>query len=294
VLVPLAGLTAASEGRVSIPVRVSFSDRREGLAFRQQFVKVPLLEAEWEGTLRGYAGITGSAEFSLQNHGPAAVSVSLRAEGEGLEVTGLPASLRVAVGGQVTVKANIKPAKAGEAELHLHAGNDAAESKLTVKFPVWKTRFSSRASVVSGSIEFEELVPDGMPDLLHGGEDVFAPFPVPGFGSNLQTPPSIKPRKVLIDGQSIGYLPSLNQRRWREMAVAIPQARLLELGRTFQVLFLPSDAKDAYRLRKIRVVFSLTDGGELSSPVSEQEYQTLPSGQVEAQPIRLQMSLPVE
>jgi hypothetical protein len=42
------------------------------------------------------------------------------------------------------------------------------------------------------------------------------------------------------------------------------------------------------------VVFNLTDGEELSSPVSDREYNTLPPGQGAAQPIRLQMSLPVE
>ena len=197
-------------------------------------------------------------------------------------------------GGRVTVKASIKPANAGEAELHLHADTAAGKSQLTAKFPVWQTRLSSEAAVVSGSLEFEELVPDGMPDLLHGGEDIFAPFPVPGFGSNIQTPPQFKPRKVLIDGQSVGYLPSLSQARWREMAVAIPQNRLLELRRNFQVSFLPSDATDAYRLRKIRVVFSLTNGSELSSPGPDQEYSTLPSGQSSAQPIQLRMSLPIE
>jgi hypothetical protein len=194
----------------------------------------------------------------------------------------------------MAVRANIEPVKAGEAELHLYAGPAAQGSRLTIKFPVWQTRFNSRAGVVSGTIEFEEFAPDGMPDLLHGAADVFAPFPSPGFGSNLQTPPLIKPRKVLIDERPIGYLPSLNQARWREMAVAIPQQRLLEMGRNFQVTFLPSDPTDSYRLRKVRVVLSLTDGGELSSPVLDQEYSTLPSGQGAAQPIRLQMSLPVE
>jgi len=78
------------------------------------------------------------------------------------------------------------------------------------------------------------------------------------------------------------------------MAVAIPQARLLELGRNFQISFLPADAADAYRLRKIRVVLSLSDGGELPSPVSNQEYTTLPAGRGEAQPIRLEMNMPAE
>ncbi|MGA2983001.1 MAG: hypothetical protein ABSG32_04270 [Terriglobia bacterium] len=292
--VPLATLKTTGKNQVGFPVRVSFRDQRDGVAFQQQFVNVPVLEAEWEGTLRGYSDVTGAANLSLQNHGKTALQVSLRAEGERLQVTGLPAILRVPAGGRMTVRGNIKPAKAGEAELHLYASAAARESNLTLRFPVWQTRFSSRADVVSGAIEFEELVADGMPDLLHGGEDVFAPFPGPGFGSNLQKPPSIKPREVVIDGQSIGYLPSLNQTRWRGMAVAIPQGRLLELGRSFQVNFLPSDATDAYRLRKIRVVFNLTDGEELSSPVSDREYNTLPPGQGAAQPIRLQMSLPVE
>ena len=294
VSVPLASLQATSEGRVGVPIRVTFSGTHATLFFQQEFVKVPVLETDWTGTLRGYSGVTGAAEFSFQNHGATALAVNLQAEGERLQVTGLPASLRVPVGGRVTVKANIKPASAGQAEVHLHANTAAGESQLIVKFPVWQTRIDPQAAVVSGSLEFEELVPDGMPDLLHGGEDIFAPFPVPGFGSNLQKPPAIKPRKVLIDGQSIGYLPSLNQMRWREMAVAIPQNRLLELGKDIQVSFLPSDATDAYRLRKIRVVFSLTDGSELSSPGPDQEYSTLPSGQRSAQPIQLRMSLPIE
>ena len=264
------------------------------MAFSQQFEQVPALEAGWEGTLRGYAGVTGTANFYVMNHGTATREASLRAEGEGLQVTGLPATIRLAAGARKVMKVSVKPAKAGEAELHWRAGTGGKESTLTIKFPVWQTHFTPRADVVSGSVEFEELVSDGMPDLPQGGADIFAPFPSPGFGSNLQTPPPIKPRKVLVDGQLIGYLPSLNQTRWRGMAVAIPQAKLLELERNFQVSFLPSDAADAYRLRKIRVVLSLTDGGELSSPVFDQEYTTLPAGQGAAQPIHMQVSLPVE
>ncbi len=292
--IPVASLKPAGKGRVRVPVRISFTNKQAELVFQQEFLQVPLLEVGWEGTLRGYAGVTGGATLYVLNHGTTGLDTSLRGEGEGLKVTGLPANLRVAAGEQKEVKVSIKPIKAAEGELHLYAGTAANESALTIKFPVWQTRFSSRANVVSGSIEFEELAPDGMPDLPHGDADIFAPFPSPGFGSNLQTPPLIKPRKVLIDGQSIGYLPSLNQTRWRGMAVAIPQAQLHKLRRNFQISFLPSGAGDAYQLRKIRVVLSLTDGGELSSPASNQEFTTLPAGQGGAKPIRVQMSIPAQ
>jgi len=293
-LIPRASLKPTADGYVGVPVRTSFANSQDEVAFSQQFEQVPVLEAGWEGTLRGYAGVTGTASFYVMNHGTATLEATLRAEGEGLQVTGLPATIRLAAGARKVMKVSVKPAKAGDAELHWRAGTGGKESTLTIKFPVWQTHFTPRADVVSGSVEFEELVSDGMPDLPQGGADIFAPFPSPGFGSTLQTPPPIKPRKVLVDGQLIGYLPSLNQTRWRGMAVAIPQAKLLELGRNFQLSFLPSDAADAYRLRKIRVVLSLTDGGELSSPVFDQEYTTLPAGQGAAQPIHMQVSLPVE
>jgi hypothetical protein len=220
--------------------------------------------------------------------------VSLRADGEGLQVAGVPATVQVPAGGQVAVKANVTAVQAGEAQLYLHAAASSGESNLAIKFPVWQTRFDSRSAVISGSIRFEEWAPNGMPDMLHGEADVFAPSPSLGFGSNLQTPPAVRPRKVLIDEESIGYLPSLNQARWLGMEMALSQEKLLKLGRSFQVSFLPSDAADAYRLRKIKVVLTLANGGELSSPTSEQEYSTQPDGKSPAQPIRLQVNLPVE
>jgi hypothetical protein len=292
--VPLTSLTATEEGRAGIHVRVDTVEEQNAVAFQQEFVKVPILEADWEGTIRGYVGVSTPVKFALRNLGATALDLRLRAEGEGLRIDSLPTSVRVPAGEQVTVGASIMPAKPGVTELQLYAGNGEAVSSLSLKFPVWQTRFSARVATVSGAIELEELVPDGMPDLLRGEEDVFARFPSPGFGSDLQSPPAINPRKVLVDGQAIGYLPSLNQNRWREMAIAVPFERLLRLGRNIEVSFLPSDATDTYRLRKIRLVLTLADGRELASSAVDQELCTLPPGQAKAAPILVPMNLPVE
>ena len=292
--IPLTAFEESGDGRNRIPLQVTFGDQREGLASQQQFVQVPMLEMDWEGTIRGYVGTVSTIPVSLWNHSAAALNVNLRAAGVGLQITGLPASIRVPAEGHATIRLSVMPGKAGEAEFHLFARSGDKETKLSSEFPAWQTQFDPRAAVVSGTIEFEELAPDGMPDLLHGEEDVFAPFPTPGFGSNLQTPPSVKPRKVQIDGEMIGYLPSLNSKRWRGMAVAIPPTKLLKLSRSLQISFLPSDSADVYRLRKIRCVFALSNGGELSSPVIEQEFTTLKPGQGAAVPIRLQLTVPVE
>jgi hypothetical protein len=235
-----------------------------------------------------------TALFYVQNRSSSALNVNLEARGSGLQITGLPSTVHLGAGAQTLVKAAIRPIKAGVTELHLRAAASGKESTLRIMLPVWRSRFNSRSDVVGGRIEFEELVPDGMPDLRRGEADIFAPFPGAGFGSSLQSPPAIGPRRILIDGRTVGYLPSLNQMSLRGMAVPIPEWMLLNLAGTLHISFLPADAGDAYRLRNIQVVLNLSGGSEQSSAILVREYATKPGGESEAKPILVRVSLPTE
>ncbi len=283
-------------GDAEFPVRVTYKHGSEqvDLSFVQHLSRVPLLEVGWEGKLQAYVGEPASGNFYVINHGESSIQASLAAEGSGLAITGLPAKVALAAGERRVFSVQIRAAKVGAEDLVFRAGASGLNQRVKIDFPVWRTHFSSQADVVSGSIEFEESVGDGMPDMRHGEPDIFAPSPNPGFGSSLTQPPSVKPRPVYLDGALIGYLPSMNQSRWRALAVAIPPSRLWELRRTAEVSFAPANGQDTFRLRNLRLVLSLTDGSEISTVLNPHRYSTKQREMGAAEPIRVRIDVPAE
>jgi hypothetical protein len=285
-----------SPGRLTVAIHISFSHdgQSEHLAFNQELVDVPAIEAGWEGTLRGYLGKSADATFYFINHGASPAQVKLQTESAASEVTGFPPSIRLNAGARHELRVTLRPTVAGRSEIHLQYSTNDERGDLRVKFPVWRTQFDPHADVLAGSVTFQESVRDGMPDLRNGGQDIFAPSRSPGFGSHLKSPPAFNPRPVEINGRRVAYLPSLNQARWRGESVAIPIEMLRQLGRQAEVTFHPANSKDRYLLRNVQIVLQLTNGSNLVTHASSQQYSTLGVGQIKTHPIHLSFDLPVE
>ena len=285
-----------SPGRLAVAIHVAFSHVGQSgqLAFNQELVEVPAIEAGWEGTLRGYLGKSVAATFYVINHGESPAQVKLQTESAGSEVTGFPSSVRLNGGARQQLRATLRPTVAGLSEIHLQYSTNDERRDLRVKFPVWRTRFNPHADVIAGSVTFQESVKNGMPDLRNGGQDIFAPSRSPGFGSHLTSPPASNPRPVEINGRHVAYLPSLNQARWRGESVAIPIEMLRQLGSQAEVTFHPANSKDRYLLRNVQIVLQLTDGSSLVTHAKPQQYSTFGVGQSKAHPIHLHFDLPVE
>lgn len=283
-------------GRLTIPIHISLSSagQSENLAFNQELVEVPEIEAGWEGTLRGYLGKSADATFYFINHGEAPAQLKLQAESAGSDVTGFPPTIKLNAGARHELRVTLRPTVAGLSEIHLQYSRNDERRDLHVKFPVWRTRFDPHTDVIAGSVTFQEFIKDGMPDLPNGGQDIFAPSRSPGFGSHLENPPAFNPRPVEVNGHQVAYLPSLNQARWRGESVAIPIELLRKLGRQAEVTFHPANSKDRYLLRNVQIVLQLTNGSSLATHASSQQYSTLGKEQSKARPIHLRFELPVE
>lgn len=296
ILIPAQDFKPLANGRLEVPVHIVFSHngQPENLSFEQQLVEVPALEAGWEGTLRGYVGQSTAARFYLINHEESPVQVQLQSTAAGSEVTGFPSSIRLNSDSRKIMRVTIRPSEAGQKEIRLRFSTAAGRYELNIKFPVWRTRYDPHADVIAGSVTFQELVKNGMPDLRRGGQDIFAPSRSPGFGSHLTQPPAVNPRPVDVDGQQVAYLPSLNQDRWRGESVAIPLKVLWTMGKQTEVTFHPANNKDRYRLRNVQIVLRLTDGSTLVTHAMPKEVSTLAAGQTKAHPIRLHFDLPVD
>ncbi len=294
--IPPERLGDSNAHHIGLPVRINYSNGTENknFSFLQHLSRVPLLEVGWEGKLLAYVGQPVSGALYVINHGDNRVGAALAVEGSGLVITGLPAKISLKGGEQRVFPVRVRAAQPGAKDLVFRASGLGLNQQVKVDFPVWRTRFSSQADVVSGTIEFEESVADGMPDMRHGETDIFAPSPNPGFGSSMMQPPAVKPRPIYLDGALIGYLPSLNQRRWRGMAVAIPRSRLWELSRAAEMRVLPADNQDTFRLRGLRIVLSFSDGSEISTARNSREYSTRPGEAGAAKPIRARFDIPAE
>ena len=292
-VVPAEGWQPQDSPRLTVPISIRFKDGSdEGKRSRsQQIYRVDQLEIGWQRTPVAYLGEHSAASVYLVNHSKAIQRVSLHAEGT-VDATGLPASVLLPAEAKRYVTLEVRPKSSGQAEMRFTATVQGSDHTATVTLPVWRTRFSRLAEVVVGWIEFEELVRDGMPDMRRGEADVYAPSLDEGFGSSLREPFGAMPRPVQVNGQTIGYLPSLNQQRWRDMSVAVPRQVLWDLDRTLQVSFVPANKHDDYQLRNIRLVLRLANGNELSTLVESHQFSTRAPGQGESRPIQVTLVFP--
>jgi hypothetical protein len=294
VAVPAEDWESQDSQRLTVPISVQLkgSSGEGQVCLSQQIYRVDQLEIGLRGTPASYLGESSAASAYLVNHSRAIQRVGLSVEGTGVDVVGLPASVLLPPGAKRKLSLGIRPKSSGQAEVRFTAtvpGNDHAAH---LQLPVWPTRFSPQADVVGGWIEFEELVKGGMPDMRRGEANVFAPAADEGFGSSLREPSGAMPRPVQVNGRTIGYLPSLNQQRWRGMSVAIPRQVLWELDRTSRASFVPANERDDYQLRNIRLVLRLANGNELTTMVESHEFSTRTPGQGDSQPIQVTLVFP--
>ena len=274
--IPASALSAGQESKISLPVEVRFSSGGvgEALKFKQQILRVPVLECGWTGTLWGYLNERSAVTFCLINHGAKPQAVHLTAEGVGLKIADLPHETVLRPSEQKSLQVEVEPERPGITEIRLHviAGTEQA---FTVKFPVWKTRFSQGAKAVDGRVEYGEFVPSGMEDPLRVGHGTARP--------------------IKVDGRLAGSIESRNQSRWLDgWSVPLSRDLLLEMGLTIEVSFYPANANDEFRLRNFRLVLRRADRSELASPLDAQELSTKPADGGPARPITVKLTLPRE
>ena len=293
-VVPAEGWEPQDSRRLAVLISIQFkNDWDEGkLSLSQQIYRVDQLEIGWQRTPVAYMGERSAVTVYLVNHSKATECVGFHAEGTAVDVTGLPASLLLPTEGKQYLPLEVRPKSSGQAEMRFTATVLGSDYTASLTLPVWRTRFSRLADAVVGWIEFEELVRDGMPDMRRGEADVFAPSLDEGFGASLREPSGPLPRPVQVNGQTIGYLPSLNQQRWRDISVAVPRQVLWDLDRRLQVSFAPANKHDDYQLRNIRLVLRLANGNELSTLVESHQFSTRAPGQGESQPIQVTLVFP--
>jgi hypothetical protein len=255
---------------------------------------LPPVEIGWLGSRRLYAGERTEATVFLVNRTDSTRSFHLTATSANISVTALPGALRVAPGETKRLPVVVESTQPGRHIIKLASGGQTIDWPLQVA----RRRSADSAKLLSARIEFEGWIPDGSPDLR--SESYADQFHVEG--SVEPKPPPIAPREVRVDGKLAGFLPSLNDPKWRNlgprlgdaripMQVKLPDAIMLGLDRTVSVTFRPSHARDAFRLRKIALRLRFSDGSTASSePLGE--FATMPPGNSTARPIEVAISLP--
>jgi hypothetical protein len=211
-----------------------------------------------------------------------------------VEVTGLPGNATLKPGERRAFPVTIQSSIPGVHAIRLTAGTESVDWMVRVgRFPM-----TEAAKLVSARIEFEGWIPDGSPDLRSASyADQFHVE-----GEVVPKPPPVAPREVRVDGQLAGFLPSLNDAKWRNlgprlgdtripMQVKLPETILLRLDRTVRLTFRPSHPRDDFRLRKIALRLRFSDGSTASSePLGE--FRTMPPGSAGAAPIEVSLTLP--
>lgn len=252
------------------------------------------VEIGFAGLHRLYAGEPARTEVFVANHSAEPREIPLRVSAGFVAVSGLPATVQLRPGERRSLPVTLRAERAGIDTFRLQAGDQAMNSTVYVQ----RQRLAQNAKLLSARIEFEGWIPDGSPDLRSAS--YADQFHVEG-AVEPKAPP-IAPREVRVNGRLAGFLPSLNDAKWRNlgprlgdaripMQVKLPDAVMLDLERTVRLTFRPSHAKDDYRLRRIAIRLRFSDGSTASSePLGE--YRTLPPGAQSATAIEVSVTLP--